>query len=690
MKKWLWLLFLPSLAFAKWPASSNMRKDPIYIDVQPDQITILPDKVVIPAADFATPHHKFEQFLDDLERVHTVRYSILVLRPGSVDLHRRVRQLIQDRNLDMGFEPVETGRYIPEVVLNPDNYLSTTSHLTAAQAASVVEFFYSKRCPFEIEVRSNSLTILTNRVALASELRLFEVEANPNAPAILTNQVVVTREELDVAGNPFERYLDQYRAHKSQGPYSYRKEPGSDEFFAEVMKYSYEHGARKGVWDDVMSATPIEVPANDRAPVYLECRGDQLFAIAADAPPAPFAMADLTAINPKTQYLCLLVRPDGFEVFRKARKAAWERGLDVSCELQNESGPFAIGPEGTPPLFPKPESPAPIRSPKTQDLLDRADAFLSKAEAFSIHPFISSNQSPVHVEIWPERIAISPEMSGLVATGDPEKDFESLLGRMEDMRETHYFVLIPHPGGAIFQRRLRQQLKERGIDVMVQLPETHFEAASRTIMDFHGALPPRPASETRNEPPCDIEVRSNAITILPDRNVVTLDELRVSGNAFERLLDRFEAQGECPNVQLCEMPGGEKLKSQLGGQIFLAAKSMGCQMKIEALFPETDLPDGKRDRPTAGAAGFECRHGLLYDLSDPASAGHSVRFRDPEDSRWLDAKLAAVVSANKSIRFYVRPDGFEPYRNARMMAWILGIPFSKTVLNENEPLPAID
>ena len=42
MKMWLWLLLLPSLAFAKWPASSNMRKDPLYIDIQPDQIITLP------------------------------------------------------------------------------------------------------------------------------------------------------------------------------------------------------------------------------------------------------------------------------------------------------------------------------------------------------------------------------------------------------------------------------------------------------------------------------------------------------------------------------------------------------------------------------------------------------------------------------------------------------------------------
>ena len=337
MKIWFYLLLLlPSLAFAKWPASANMRKDPVYIDVQPDRIVILPDMEVIPAPALASPRNAFDKFLDQVEQVRSVRYSVFVLRPGSVDLQRRVRQLMQDRNLELGFEPVETGRDFMEVAQNPAYNLSVTSHLSADQTARVVEFFYSKRSPYEIEVRSNSLTILTN-------------------------QVVVTREEMRVAGNPFEQYLDQYRAPKnqgfyshriSQGPYSYRKEPGSDEFFAEVMAYSYEHGARKGVWDTVMASIPIEVPANGRAPVYLECRSNLIFAVATGVPAREFEISNLKSLDPAAQFICFLVRPDSFDVFRQARKEAWECNLDVSCELQDASGPFAIGPEGAPPFPP--------------------------------------------------------------------------------------------------------------------------------------------------------------------------------------------------------------------------------------------------------------------------------------------------------------------------------------------------
>ncbi len=117
-----------------------------------------------------------------------------------------------------------------------------------------------------------------------------------------------------------------------------------------MMDKIYDHGTRKGDW--TAAGTAIEVPANGRAPVYLECRGNQLFAIAADASAQEFEISNLKSFDPTTQFVCLLVRPDSFDIFRKVRKAAWEHGLDVSCELQDESGPLAIGPEGTP-LFPQ-------------------------------------------------------------------------------------------------------------------------------------------------------------------------------------------------------------------------------------------------------------------------------------------------------------------------------------------------
>ncbi len=42
----------------------------------------------------------------------SVRYVVLLLRPGSAVFQRRLRQVIRDRGIDVGFEPWEAGRPI--------------------------------------------------------------------------------------------------------------------------------------------------------------------------------------------------------------------------------------------------------------------------------------------------------------------------------------------------------------------------------------------------------------------------------------------------------------------------------------------------------------------------------------------------------------------------------------------------
>jgi hypothetical protein len=94
------------------PKFQNMRQDPIYVDVEPDRIIIHPEKKEIAARDLMFEGNDFERFLDDVEKVKSVRYIVLLLRPGSATVQRRLRQVIRDRGIDVGFEPWEAGREI--------------------------------------------------------------------------------------------------------------------------------------------------------------------------------------------------------------------------------------------------------------------------------------------------------------------------------------------------------------------------------------------------------------------------------------------------------------------------------------------------------------------------------------------------------------------------------------------------
>ena len=94
------------------PKFQNMKQDPIYVDVEPTRLIIHPEKRVIEARDLVFEGNDFEQFLDDVERVKTVRYIVLLLRPWSATFQRKLRQVIRDRGIDVGFEPWDTGREI--------------------------------------------------------------------------------------------------------------------------------------------------------------------------------------------------------------------------------------------------------------------------------------------------------------------------------------------------------------------------------------------------------------------------------------------------------------------------------------------------------------------------------------------------------------------------------------------------
>jgi len=94
------------------PKFQNMRQDPIYVDVEPTKLIIYPEKKEIAARDLTFEGNDFEKFLDDVERVKSVRYVVLLLRPGSATFQRKLRQVIRDRGVDVGFEPWDAGREI--------------------------------------------------------------------------------------------------------------------------------------------------------------------------------------------------------------------------------------------------------------------------------------------------------------------------------------------------------------------------------------------------------------------------------------------------------------------------------------------------------------------------------------------------------------------------------------------------
>ena len=99
------------------PKFQNMRQDPLYIDVEPNRLIIYgsvanPEKKVIEAKELLLEGNEFEKFLNEVELAKATKYIVLLLRPGCAVFQRRLREVIRDRKIDVGFEPWETDREI--------------------------------------------------------------------------------------------------------------------------------------------------------------------------------------------------------------------------------------------------------------------------------------------------------------------------------------------------------------------------------------------------------------------------------------------------------------------------------------------------------------------------------------------------------------------------------------------------
>jgi hypothetical protein len=380
--------------------------------------------------------------------------------------------------------------------------------------------------------------------------------------------------------------------------------------------------------------------------------------------------------------------------------------------------------------------------------------------------FQPMRQNPVYIDVENDRLTIHPEKTVILKEDVrlPDGEFAAFLDRVEAVRESDYIVLLLRPGSAVFQRDLRNQIRARGIDVgfepweagrevVIPTPETpepdtfgiQKAAALKqvTVADAADIQPimVRPV----NNQPVEVEVRAHSLTIGPDQIVVTREELNTPGNAFELLLDQFEAKGDCPRICLSEQPGGKSLRIQLGEMIQERGERMGYRMgmvtnQITVLVSTPREATGMDKSPVF----FECRNRQLFSITPErlrkacdektaelrkAADGDETRFLhkaagttiemdgfrldytyalmgryaltplkdacgyefqkqflDETDDMWFGSRLAALDSEKQFLCFYVRPDSLQIFQQARALAWMKNLDVTCELLEENEPI----
>jgi hypothetical protein len=93
----------------------NMMKEPVYIDVHPDRVILYSDRArgeVLPVRELERPGNVLEQYLEQVHENRHEEYVVLLVRPRSALVSRRMAKAVRDRDIDLGWELFEAGREV--------------------------------------------------------------------------------------------------------------------------------------------------------------------------------------------------------------------------------------------------------------------------------------------------------------------------------------------------------------------------------------------------------------------------------------------------------------------------------------------------------------------------------------------------------------------------------------------------
>ena len=88
--------------------TGNVNKQPVYLDVRPGQLFLLPGGQKLPPHDFDRPGSPLQTLLDRIEPNAEGQYVLLLVRPRTAAIVRRLRQVITSRGIDVGLELYDT------------------------------------------------------------------------------------------------------------------------------------------------------------------------------------------------------------------------------------------------------------------------------------------------------------------------------------------------------------------------------------------------------------------------------------------------------------------------------------------------------------------------------------------------------------------------------------------------------
>ena len=90
----------------------NKTKEPLYVDVHRDHLVLYPGAEVVPLRDLEREGNGFEKMLGMVSTNRELEYIVLLARPGSALVVHRLKKVVRDSGVDLGFELYEGDRTV--------------------------------------------------------------------------------------------------------------------------------------------------------------------------------------------------------------------------------------------------------------------------------------------------------------------------------------------------------------------------------------------------------------------------------------------------------------------------------------------------------------------------------------------------------------------------------------------------
>ncbi|MGK7895445.1 MAG: hypothetical protein AB4041_10930 [Microcystaceae cyanobacterium] len=87
----------------------NRTKTPRYIECREDGVLLHPSQKFVPDYQLTAYNSSLSQLLSELRQNKSKEYLIVAVRPDGIEVFQKVRKLVEEQGIDIGYEPIDQG-----------------------------------------------------------------------------------------------------------------------------------------------------------------------------------------------------------------------------------------------------------------------------------------------------------------------------------------------------------------------------------------------------------------------------------------------------------------------------------------------------------------------------------------------------------------------------------------------------